>query len=66
MPVWDVSSIIQMRCSTTWRSSGASSRKSGISFSSASAYRMAPCTFLAPGYSPRSICRIFSPPFASV
>ena len=32
-----------------------------MSFSSISEYKIAPCTFLEPEYSPRSSCRTFSP-----
>src|SRR5271165_6537477 len=55
-----------MRCSIKCRSSGASSRKSGMIFSSASEYRMAPWTFFEPGDSPRSICSTLSPALAAV
>jgi len=40
--------------------------KSGMIRSRASEYRIAPCTFLEPGDSPRSICSTFMPPLASV
>src|SRR5271166_344249 len=55
-----------MRCSIKCRSSGASSRKSGMIFSSASEYRMAPWTFFEPGDSPRSSCSTLRPALAAV
>ena len=61
MPVWALSLIIQKRCSIRWRSSGASSRKSGMIVSSMSAYMIAPWTFFEPEYSPRSSCRTLRP-----
>src|SRR3990167_9623006 len=66
VPTKELSSSSHMRCSMMWRSSGASSRKSGMISSSALAYRIAPCTFLLPGYSPRSICSTFRPALARV
>ena len=64
MPVCADPFIIQKRCSIRWRSSGASSRKSGMIASSMSAYMIAPWTFFEPEYSPRSSCRTESPRLA--